>query len=98
MLLGSRSTDPPSVNSLSSFERYISFLCISYPPEVFPVGLFGDVVFGVDFSLQGPEASPLRDVFFAEHACYLQNKCILQLVTTPGGKYDTATFRIEVVC
>lgn len=48
----------------------------SYPPEVFPVGLLWDIVFGVDFSLQGPEASPLRDVFFAEHACYLEHRNI----------------------
>ena len=45
----------------------------SYPPEVFPVGLFGHAVFGVDVSLQGSKTSPLRDVFFAEHACYLEH-------------------------
>ena len=49
-------------------------LCLSYPPEVFPVGLFGDIVFGVDFSLQGAKTSPLRNVFFAEHACYLEHR------------------------
>lgn len=52
---------------------------LSYPPEVFPVGLFGDVVFGVDFSLQGAKASPLRDVFFAEHACHLEHRLIKSL-------------------
>lgn len=83
-----------SVKSLCSLrDTFVLFFCISYPPEVFPVGLFGDVVFGVDFSLQGPEASPLRDVFFAEHACYLEHKCILLLLSTPHGKYDTATLR-----
>lgn len=59
-----------------------------YPPEVFPVGLFGDVVFGVDFSLQGTEASPLRDVFFAEHACYLEHIHIKLLDFTSNVKYS----------
>lgn len=53
---------------------YVVCVCFPYPPEVFPVGLFGHVVFGVDVSLQGPEASPLRDVFFAEHACHLEHR------------------------
>ena len=44
-----------------------------YPPEVFPVGLFWNVVFGVDDSLQRAKASPLGNVFFAEHAHYLEH-------------------------
>lgn len=63
-----------------------------YPPEVFPVGLFGDVVFGVDFSLQGSEASPLRDVFFAEHTCYLEHIQVKFLDFTSNVKYRRATF------
>lgn len=61
---------------------YVYIVCVSlclhvyfgssYPPEVFSIGLFGDVVFGVDVSLQGAKASPLRNVFFAEHACHLE--------------------------
>lgn len=47
-----------------------------HPPEVFPVGLFGNVVFGIDLSLQGAEASPLRDVFFAEHARHLKDRSV----------------------
>lgn len=55
--------------------RYMHvYVCFSYPPEVFPVGLFGDIVFGVDDSLQGAKASPLRNIFFAEHARHLQHR------------------------
>lgn len=46
----------------------------TYPPEVFPVGLLGDIVFGIDVSLKGAKASPLRNVFFAEDACNLEQK------------------------
>lgn len=60
----------------------------SYPPEVFPVGLFGDVVFGVDFSLQGAKTCPLRDVFFTEHACHLEHRSIKSLIDVG---YCTAT-------
>lgn len=49
-------------------------VCFPYPPEVFPVGLFGDIVFGEDVSLQGTKASPLRNVFFAEYACHLEHR------------------------
>lgn len=52
----------------------------SYPPEVFPVGLFWDIIFGVYFSLQGTKTSPLWDVFFAEHTCHLEEKRIKSLV------------------
>lgn len=56
--------------------RYVQlYVCFSYPPEVFSVGLFWYVVFGVDVSLQRAEPSPLWDVLFAEHTCHLETIC-----------------------
>lgn len=52
----------------------LTVILLTYPPEVFPVGLFGDVVFGVDVTLQRSEPSPLRNVLFAEHACHLNTR------------------------
>lgn len=59
-----------------------------HPPEVFPVGLFGNIVFGVDLSLQGAEASPLRDVFFAEHTCNLKDRSMTSLDFTITANYS----------
>ena len=66
--------------------------CVSltYPPEVFSVGLFGDVVFGVYIPLQGAEASTLGNVLFAEHACHLEdrtNTSINNLITQLTSAY-----------
>lgn len=54
----------------------LTVILLTYPPEVFPVGLFGDVVFVVNVTLQGPEASSLGNVLFAENACHLGDKTI----------------------
>lgn len=59
---------------------YILVICIyvyfrvSYPPKVFSIGLPGYIVFGVDVSLQGAKASPLRNIFFAEHSRHLERR------------------------
>lgn len=60
----------------TKFDLYPNVYKFSYPPEVFPVGLFGNIIFGVYFSLQGTKTSPLWDVFFAEHTCHLKQKGI----------------------
>lgn len=72
---------------------HVCVCVLPYPPEVFPVGLLGDVVFGVEFSLQGAKASPLRDVFFAEHACHLQHRLIKSLDLTSNGKYCSSNLK-----
>lgn len=60
---------------------FIGYVCavFPHPPEVFPVGLFGNIVFGVDLSLQGAKASPLRDVFLAEHSRNLKDRSMIKL-------------------
>lgn len=65
---------PAPVHFFSVVASVCMYTCCPHPPEVFPVGLFGDIVFGVDVSLQGAKAGPLRNVFFAEHARHLENK------------------------
>lgn len=59
----------------AQMSAYVTWrVCFSHPPEVFPVGQFGYAVFGVDFSLQGAETSPLGNVLLAENTCHLEDR------------------------
>lgn len=59
---------------MSMYEKACKACGFPYPPEVFPVGQLGYIVFGVDFSLQRAKTSPLWNVLFAEHTCHLENR------------------------
>lgn len=70
----------------------------SHPPEVFPVGLFGNIVFGVDLSLQGAKASPLRDVFFAEHTRNLKDRSMTSLDFTISKLFTVYVLQAAFLC
>lgn len=74
---------------MSVYEKACKACGFPYPPEVFPVGQLGYIVFGVDFSLQRAETSPLWNVLFAEHTCHLENRPNKSLYVYVQTYYNT---------
>lgn len=56
---------PPYIENLKKKSFKKCFL--TYPPKIFPVGILGNRVVGVDFADQGSEPRSLWDVFLTHH-------------------------------
>lgn len=47
---------------------------VTYPPKIFPVGVLGNRVIGIDFTYQGSKPRSLWYVLLTHHANDLQSK------------------------